>query len=117
MNATVQKWGNSLALRIPKSFVEETHLTKGCVVDLSVRDGKLVIDPARKQKYRLEDLLKRVSKSNLHSEVDTGHAVGRDGWDSQRCRAQCLKVGKGRFAVSVVDIYSELATRRTQMFV
>ena len=80
MNAIVQKWGNSSALRIPKSFAEDTHLTTGCVVDLSVRDGKLIIDPARKQKYRLEDLLKRVSKSNLHLEVDMGPAVGREVW-------------------------------------
>ncbi len=80
MNATVQKWGNSLALRIPRSFAKDTHLTTGSVVDMSVRNGKLIIEPPRRRKYRLQDLLKRVSKSNLHSEIETGVAVGREGW-------------------------------------
>jgi antitoxin MazE len=78
MNATVQKWGNSLALRIPKSFAEETHLRNGSVVDLAVHDGKLIIEPAQKPQYNLSDLLKKVTKENLHSEVSTGPTVGRE---------------------------------------
>jgi antitoxin MazE len=78
MQTTIRKWGNSLAVRIPKSFVKEAHLAGGTSVDLSVDDGKIVIDPHTEPEYRLEDLLKGVTKQNLHAEVDTGEAVGRE---------------------------------------
>ena len=80
MNATIQKWGNSLALRIPKAVARDTHLENGSVVSLAVRQGKVVIEPAQKGKYRLDDLLKGVSKKNLHKSVNTGPAVGREAW-------------------------------------
>ena len=52
----------------------------GHAVDLSVDDGKIVIDPHTEPEYRLEDLLKGVTKRNLHAEVETGEAVGREVW-------------------------------------
>ncbi|NQU11655.1 AbrB/MazE/SpoVT family DNA-binding domain-containing protein [bacterium] len=78
MQTKIQKWGNSLAVRIPKPFVKEAHLAYGTSVDLTVDDGKIVIDPHTEPAYRLEDLLKDVNKRNLHGEVDTGPAVGRE---------------------------------------
>ena len=80
MQTTIQKWGNSLAVRIPKAFVKEAHVAYGTQVDLSVDDGKIVIDPHAEPEYRLEDLLRGVTKRNLHAEVDTGEAVGREVW-------------------------------------
>jgi antitoxin MazE len=80
MQTKIQKWGNSLAVRIPKAFVEEAHVAYGTSVDLSVDDGKIVIDPRAEPEYRLEDLLKGVTKRNIHAEVDTGEAVGREVW-------------------------------------
>ena len=80
MQTKVQKWGNSLAVRIPKPFVRETHLMDGASVDLTVEDGKIIIDPHAAPEYRLEDLLKGVTKQNLHAEVDTGEAVGQEIW-------------------------------------
>ena len=80
MTTTIQKWGNSLALRIPKAVARDTHLENGSVVNLVVRQGKVVIEPARKAKYRLDDLLNGVSKKNIHASVDTGPAVGREVW-------------------------------------
>lgn len=76
----IQKWGNSLAVRIPKAFVKEAHVAYGTTVDLSVDDGKLVIDPRVESEYRLEDLLKGVTKGTRHAEVETGKAVGREVW-------------------------------------
>jgi antitoxin MazE len=76
----IQKWGNSLGLRIPKSFAEEAGVEAGSDVDLSIEDGGLVVRPARRRKYRLEDLLRGVSAKNVHREVDTGAAVGREVW-------------------------------------
>jgi antitoxin MazE len=80
MQTRIQKWGNSLAVRIPKAFVKEAHVAYGTPVDLSVTDGKIVIDPHTQPEYRLEDLLKGISKKNIHAEVETGDAVGREVW-------------------------------------
>ncbi|MBU4271977.1 MAG: AbrB/MazE/SpoVT family DNA-binding domain-containing protein [Planctomycetes bacterium] len=80
MTTTIQKWGNSLALRIPKALARDTHLENGSVVNLAVRQGKVVIEPVQKPKYQLDELLKGVSKKNIHASVDTGPAVGREVW-------------------------------------
>jgi antitoxin MazE len=80
MNATVRTWGNSLALRIPKSVAHDTHLGSGSVVNLTVQEGKVIVEPVRKAKYTLDELLSGISKKNLHSSVDTGPAVGREAW-------------------------------------
>ncbi|MCP4698824.1 MAG: AbrB/MazE/SpoVT family DNA-binding domain-containing protein [Gammaproteobacteria bacterium] len=80
MNAKVRKWGNSLALRIPKAAAEDAHIQRGMVVDLSIRNGKAVIDPSPEPSYTLEQLLKGVTKKNIHAEADTGPLVGREQW-------------------------------------
>ena len=78
MQTKIQKWGNSLAIRIPKAFVKETNVAYGTPVDLSVDDGKIVINPLVEPEYRLEDLLEGVTEQNVHVEVETGKAVGRE---------------------------------------
>jgi antitoxin MazE len=76
----IQKWGNSLGLRIPRSFADEAGVEAGSAVDLSVQDGELVIRPARRRKYRLRDLVRRITSKNIHREVDTGSPVGKEIW-------------------------------------
>lgn len=78
MNAHVQKWGNSLAVRIPKSYARDVHLSDGSVVDISVRGGKILVDPVKPRRYSLDDLLRGVTRKNLHHEIDTGSPVGRE---------------------------------------
>ena len=80
MRTKIQKWGNSLGLRIPKSFAEEAHIHAGSTVDLSMDDGRLIVRRWRIPPYRLEDLLSKVTKDNLHEEVATSEAVGREAW-------------------------------------
>jgi len=80
MQTRIQKWGNSLAVRIPAPFVKEAQIAYGSAVDLSVEDGKIVIAPHPEPEYRLEDLLKGVTRKNVHAEVSTGQAVGREVW-------------------------------------
>jgi antitoxin MazE len=80
MKARVQKWGNSLALRIPKSFAIEVGLQRETSVEMSLADGKLVITPVAKPKLTLKQLLAKVTKGNLHHEVDTGPAIGNETW-------------------------------------
>jgi antitoxin MazE len=80
VNARVQKWGNSLAVRIPKPFALEVGLVKDGEVEITVDEGNLVISPRLARSYHLADLLAGVRKGNLHSEVDTGVPVGREVW-------------------------------------
>ncbi|MDO8578590.1 MAG: AbrB/MazE/SpoVT family DNA-binding domain-containing protein [Dehalococcoidales bacterium] len=80
MKTCVQKWGNSLALRIPKSFASEVGLQKESPVEISLVDGKLVITPVTKPGPTLKQLLAKITKNNLHHEVDTGAAAGNEAW-------------------------------------
>jgi len=80
MRVPVQKWGNSLALRIPKPFAEDVGVSEGTVVDVSISKGRLIAAPVAPRRARLEDLLRRVTKRNLHGEVGTGPAIGREAW-------------------------------------
>ena len=80
MLVLVQKWGNSLALRIPKPFAVDAGVEAGTVVDVSMSEGRLIAAPVRAQRARLRDLLDRVTKANLHDEVDTGVPAGREAW-------------------------------------
>lgn len=80
MQTKIQRWGNSLGLRIPRAFAEEAGVGAGSEVDLSIQDGDLVVKPARRSRYLLKDLLRKVTSRNLHTEVDTGGPVGREVW-------------------------------------
>jgi antitoxin MazE len=80
MRTRVQKWGNSLALRIPKSFADEVGLRKETSVEVSLSEGKLVITPIAKPELNLNQLLAKITRDNLHHEVDTGPAVGNEIW-------------------------------------
>ena len=80
MHTKIQKWGNSLGLRIPRSYAEEAQVKEGSTVDVSVENGCIRIRPLRARKYLLSDLLKGISRKNLHPEIATGDAVGREAW-------------------------------------
>ena len=80
MHSRVQKWGNSLAVRIPKPFAVEVGLARDAEVEISVDGGNLVICPTAGRTYHLADLLAGVSKRNLHGEVEAGPSVGREAW-------------------------------------
>ena len=79
MKTRVQKWGNSLALRIPKSFAAETHMEQDSIVDISLVDGKLLISPER-PRIELNTLLEGITPENMHQEIDFGPAVGGEIW-------------------------------------
>ncbi|MQA91378.1 MAG: AbrB/MazE/SpoVT family DNA-binding domain-containing protein [Gemmatimonas sp.] len=80
MRARVQRWGNSLALRIPKAFAAETALESGSEVELTLDAGRLVVTPLERSVYRLDDLLAEVTSKNIHAEVETGPPLGKEGW-------------------------------------
>jgi antitoxin MazE len=78
------KWGNSLALRIPKAFAQEIGATVGKAANMEVRDGKLVVGivkPKRRQRrYTLEQLVGRITPENRHRELEWGPPVGNEVW-------------------------------------
>jgi antitoxin MazE len=80
MKTHIQKWGNSLALRIPRPFAAEVKLEQDTLVELSVSDGRLVITPVQPA-CTLDQLLAGVTDENVHAEQDFGAAVGREIWD------------------------------------
>ena len=80
MKTRVQKWGNSLALRIPKSFAMEAGLRANAAVDLSLVDGTLVIQPVSAQALTLDELLRGITDDNIPGEWDTGKPVGKELW-------------------------------------
>ncbi len=80
MKTRIQKWGNSLALRIPKSFAAEAGLRANDPVELSLVEGALVIQPMAPPPPTLEELLRGVTDDNLPGEWDTGPAVGKEVW-------------------------------------
>ena len=80
MLTKIQKWGNSLGLRIPKSFASEASVEAGSTVDISIEDGGFVVRPVRRPRYSLDELLRQVNARNRHGEVSTGDSVGREVW-------------------------------------
>ena len=80
MRVQVQKWGNSLALRIPKAFVQETNLCQGSSVDIGVKEHCIIVKPLTQKKFSLKGLLAGVNKVNVHNEEDFGERQGLEIW-------------------------------------
>jgi antitoxin MazE len=80
MQTKITKWGNSLALRIPKSFALNANLKQNELVDLSIEKERIIITPINEKEYSLKDLLDGVTENNLHGEFDTGEPVGKEIW-------------------------------------
>lgn len=80
MKLQLAKWGNSLALRLPRNILDAAKLTEGDILELQVReDGTLVIKPAI-PKYQLDELLSGMTEDNRHPETDWGPPRGNEVW-------------------------------------
>lgn len=80
MKTKVQRWGNSLAVRIPKTFAEEVGLKDDSPIEMRLFKGGLLVEPSSTWAPSLDELLDGVTESNLHDEVDTGPARGSEAW-------------------------------------
>lgn len=78
METKIQKWGNSLAFRIPKKLAEDSNLEEGAVVELRLEKKKLVIKRKFNKKPTLKKLLSGVTEKNIHKEQDFGKPAGRE---------------------------------------
>ena len=77
MQTVVQKWGNSLGLRIPSLWAKDNNVRSGSKIEVIVEKGKITILPLKKS---LDDMLAMVTPENIHSEVSTGNAIGNEEW-------------------------------------
>ena len=81
MLAKVQKWGNSLALRLPKALADEAGVELESPVNIIVRDHTIVIEPLRKKNvYDLDRMLDEVTEQNLQHEIKPGKPLGKEIW-------------------------------------
>ena len=80
MQTRIQKWGNSLGIRIPKLFAKQAGVEAGSEVELSVQGNDLIVRARPRPRYQLEELLRGVTARNVHKEIDTGYPVGREAW-------------------------------------
>jgi len=76
----IQKWGNSLAVRIPKPYAAQVGLGPNSVVNVSIVDGRLLLEPVEPPIYTLADLLAGVTEANRHHEIDSGGPLGLEVW-------------------------------------
>ncbi len=79
MKIKIKKWGNSYAIRIPKSIAEDAQLEDDSEVDLSITDGIIILKPIPIEKITLESLLAGITEENKHREIDTGSPIGNEG--------------------------------------
>jgi antitoxin MazE len=77
MQTVVQKWGNSLGIRIPNLYVKEFDLKNGCAVDIIEEEGRLIIKP---KKFTLDFLLDQINEDSLQEKIETGPSVGNEEW-------------------------------------
>jgi len=77
------KWGNSLALRVPKAFAQEVGAAEGKRADLTVENGALVVRvarPKKRRRYALENLVDGITEENRNPEADWGRPRGNEAW-------------------------------------
>ena len=80
MQIKVQKWGNSLAVRIPKAIAAQVSVTENSIVEISVDKNAVVFKRAKGKRLRLRDLVSGITKENMHSEFEWGAPVGKEIW-------------------------------------
>lgn len=80
MRIKIQKWGNSLALRIPKAFAFQSKIRQDEYVNLTLKDNKIIVEPEEEKEYDIKELIAGINKSNLHNETDFGKKEGNEHW-------------------------------------
>ena len=80
VDTQIAKWGNSLAVRIPRAIVEQARLAEGDRLSLGLtKDGSVVMRPSRRR-YRLSELVSSITAGNRHAETSWGGTRGKEVW-------------------------------------
>ena len=79
---TIQKWGNSYAVRLPKVAIDKLNLRAGHSVEIreATQGRTLSIIPVRHQANSLSEMTARITKRNQHEATDWGTAIGKEAW-------------------------------------
>ena len=80
MQARIQKWGNSLAVRIPKIFATQSHLRQDSLVEISEENGRIILFPVPQPEITLGEMLNNITPENIHGEISTNSAIGKEIW-------------------------------------
>ena len=80
MRAVVKKWGNSASVRIPAAVMQAARLDLDEPVDVREESGRIVIEPVRRKEYYLAELVKGITRGNLHQEIDSGGPAAKEAW-------------------------------------
>jgi antitoxin MazE len=80
MQTRIRRWGNSLALRLPKSVAEEVGVAENDTVELGVEDGRIFVTRHTPKRFVLDDLLRGITRTNRHEEIATDSPRGREVW-------------------------------------
>jgi antitoxin MazE len=79
MKTKIQKWGNSLGVRLPKSITEQKSLREGLRVSVILKDDQIVLEP-EEEDLSLDSLLSEIDSDNLHNETEWSEARGNEVW-------------------------------------
>ncbi len=80
MLTNIKKWGNSAAIRLPASLMKSADIDLDSEVRITEKNGKIIIEPIKKNEYSLEELVDEITPENMHSEMDWGKSVGKEKW-------------------------------------
>jgi len=80
MTTKIKKWGNSLAIRLPKKTVDFLGLKEGSLVGFDYDKNQITIKPKKEKEYTLKELTDKITSKNIHQEVDWGGPVGKEIW-------------------------------------
>lgn len=80
METRIQKWGNSLGVRLPKEIINKTELREGSCVKVSNKKGFILIESCSYEKPDLENLVRKISPKNIHKETGWGNSYGKEAW-------------------------------------
>jgi antitoxin MazE len=79
MNLTVQKWGNSFAVRLPRELARTGKFSEGTQMTADVQDGSIILRPVESVPS-LDELVAKITPKNRHPETDWGGPVGKEAW-------------------------------------
>lgn len=80
MQTNVQKWGNSLGVRIPRPLADQAQIREGSAVEIEEEDGVITIRVLAPKEYALDELVGEITDENRHEELNTGSPVGNEVW-------------------------------------
>lgn len=82
MKTKIKKWGNSLAVRLPKAGVDLLKLKEDSFVifDFDYNKNQILIKPEEKKEYKLDELINKITPQNIHDEVEWSGPVGKEIW-------------------------------------